>query len=247
MKLGLIPARYSSSRLPGKALKDLHGLPMVVHVAKRSKLSESLDRVVVCTDHEGIAKACIEHSIEVCITPNSCLNGTERIFHACNRLNINDEDYIIDIQGDEPLVDPKSIDLVVEQTIKNSSNFDIVLPHLTPCAEKNKHIVKVISSGKKVMFLTRSDSPYPFNNESILKKHLSVIGFNYKSLKKFSSLPQGELEKIESIELLRALEGGMSIMTFPIDADSFSVDTIEDFERAERALLRCELFRKHYS
>jgi len=246
MILGLIPARYNSSRLPGKALKDLHGLPMVIHVAKRCKLSKSLDRVIVCTDHEGIAKACIEHNVEVCLTPSSCLNGTERIFYACKRLNIKDEDYIIDIQGDEPLVDPKSIDLVVEQIIKNSSDYDIVLPHLTPCSEKNKHVVKVISSGKRVMFLTRSDSPYPFNKESTLKKHLSVIGFTYKSLKKFSTLPKGELESIESIELLRALEGGMSIMTFPINADSFSVDTMEDFERAERALLRCELFRGHY-
>ena len=245
-KIGLIPARFSSSRLPGKALKDLHGLPMVVHVAKRAKLAKSLQQVIVCTDHEGIVKACTDHAIDVCITSSMCLNGTERIFEASNNLGLNDEDIIIDIQGDEPLVSPESIDSVVEETVKNLPKFDIVLPHLTPCPKDNKNIVKVISSGKKVVYLTRSDSPYPFIGETLLKKHLSVIGFSKKSLANFAMLPIGELENIEGVELLRAIEGGMKLMTFSINSDSFSVDTSEDFEKAERVLLRCPLFREHY-
>jgi len=245
-KFGLIPARFASSRLHGKALRNIHGLPMVVHVAKRAMLSNLLDEVIVCTDHDEIARVCVKHRIKVCITPNSCLNGTERIFEAAKLLDIHNDDIIIDIQGDEPLVNPVSIDKVIEETIKNLDSFDIVLPHLVSCPRDNKNIVKVISSGQKVIYLTRSDGPFPFTKETDLKKHLSIIGFSFNSLLKFASLEIGELESIEGVELLRAIEGGMKILTFPVRADSFSVDTYEDLEKAERALSQCEIFKKHY-
>ena len=243
---GLIPARLESSRLPRKALSVLHGLPMIIHVAKRSALSKLLDEVVVCTDSAKIAQACFKYSVKVCITPAYCKNGTERILSAKRRLKIPSDDLIIDIQGDEPLVDPKSIDKVTAYLIENIKKTDIILPHINLCPAQNKNVVKVISSGNKVLCLTRADVPYPFNRDSPLKKHLSVIGFTGKSLETFGTLPVGELESTEGIELLRALEGGMRILTFGVDADSFSIDIPEDLARADRALRNCPVFQGGY-
>lgn len=243
---GLIPARIGSSRLKDKALRDLHGLPMVVHVAKRTQLAKSIDEVVVCTDHDGIAMACLKNGIKVCITPSACRNGTERIYVASERMDVSEDDIIIDVQGDEPLVDPEAIDKVVSQTIQNRENFDIVLPHLIGCPTDSVNYVKVVASGHNVLYLTRSDAPHPFSADPPLKKHLSVIGFSYGSLKQFYSLPQGELERVEGVELLRALEGGMTIFTFPVDGDTFSVDIEADLNRARRTLLNDDLFGSKY-
>lgn len=244
---GLIPARLGSSRLNGKALKLLHGLPMVIHVAKRARLARNLDRVLICTDSEKILQASIKYGIEACVTSSDCKNGTERIIHAKRLLQIPDEDIIIDIQGDEPLVSPDTIDDVITASKQVLGNYDIVLPHQLDALENKKNIVKVVASGDRVLYLTRSDTPFPFVEDRLLKKHLSVIGFSGASLERFSRLDEGELEKIEGVELLRALEGGMNIYTFPQQVHSFSVDIQEDFERAERVLRTCPLFKKGYA
>lgn len=243
---GLIPARLESSRLPHKALKNLHGLPMIIHVAKRSMLAKNLDDVIVCTDCAKIVLACFKYKVKVCITPVSCQNGTERILYAKNLLGISDNDLIIDIQGDEPLVDPTSIAQVVKYTKQVADEVDIVLPHMKLCPAHNENIVKVVASGERVIYLTRADAPYPFNKDVHLNKHLSIIGFSGRSLQVFGCLGVGHLEMIEGVELLRAIEGGMIINTFPIKADSFSVDVLEDFERAERALRVCPIFAAGY-
>jgi len=243
---GLIPARLESSRLNGKALRLLHGLPMVVHVAKRAMLAHHLDRVLICTDNEKILQASVKYGIEACITSSDCKNGTERIIHAKRLLQIPDNDIVIDIQGDEPLVSPDTINDVIKASKQMLGDYDIILPHQLDALENKKNVVKVVSSGNRVLFLTRSDAPYPFVEDRLLKKHLSVIGFTGASLEKFANLEQGELEKIEGVELLRALEGGMSIYTFPQQVHSFSVDIQDDFERAERVLRTCPLFKNGY-
>lgn len=243
---GLIPARLSSSRLPEKALQDLHGMPMVVHVARRASLATNLDHVVVCTDSDAIAAACLNADVKVCMTPSDCANGTERIYLAASRLGIPDHDLILDIQGDEPLVDPLAINQVVDVTKENISDYDIVLPHLIGCPQGNKNYVKVVCSGHQVLYLSRADLPFPFGGDPVLKKHLSVIGFSRYALERFYESPQGALEKIEGVELLRALETGLKIYTFPVDGDTFSVDVQEDLDRARRALLSCNYFGKLY-
>lgn len=244
---GLIPARLDSSRLHGKALLKLHGLPMIVHVAKRAALAKSLDHVVVCTDSDRIASICTEYSIDVCLTSCDCRNGTERIFEAAKSMRCKSNDLIIDIQGDEPLIDPFSIDSVVAMTREKRVQYDVFLPHLNVCPVGNHNVVKVISSGDTVIYLSRSDAPYAFSKEAVLKKHLSVIGFTFEALEFFCNSPEGELERVEGVELLRALESGLRIYTFPVLGDSFSVDVKEDFDRAEKALEHCPLFKAHYA
>jgi len=244
---GLIPARLDSSRLFQKVLKELHGLPMVVHVAKRSQLADNIDEVIVCTDSTKIIQTCFKYDIKVCITPDSCKNGTERILAAKKRLDIPNRDLVIDIQGDDPLVTPKTLNQVADY-IKKTTNEDVIaIPHIELCPASNKNVVKVVASGNKVIYLTRSDAPYPFNNYMQLKKHLSVIGFSGESLEMFGRLSVGELEAIEGVELLRAVEGGMNVETFLIDSEnSFSVDVIDDFQRAERSLRTCPIFASGY-
>ncbi|MBT7555998.1 NTP transferase domain-containing protein [Candidatus Woesearchaeota archaeon] len=113
--IGLIPVRLESSRLPNKAIMEIAGMPMILHVAKRAKLSKTLDRVVVCTDSHLICNICIDNNIEIVLTKNTHANGTERIAEAANILNLDDDTIIVDIQGDEPLLKPYMID--------NVSNF----------------------------------------------------------------------------------------------------------------------------
>jgi len=239
---GLIPVRIESERLPRKALLEMHGLPMIIHVALRSKKCSELDGLWVCTDSSEIAYVCEKYKVNVCLTSSSHSNGTERIAEAAKLLDFNDEDIVVDIQGDEPLVKPRVIRSVINDTkTMLSVGGDVFLPHVPGCESGNKNIVKVIESMGRVLYLTRSDSPNSFSVESPLKKHLSVIGFSCKSLKKFASFEIGPLEKVEGVELLRALEFGLSIHTKPYQEDTFSVDVQADAEKAIRYMNNCPI------
>ncbi len=241
--IGLIPARLESSRLPNKPLLPILEMPMVIHVAMRARMSKKLDEVIVCTDSIEIARVCFDHQIKCCLTGAFHANGTERIAEAAKILRLTEGDVIVDIQGDEPLIRPESIDLLVDKFQKN--NYEIMLPYLRFGDVGNKNIVKISESKGKILYMSRSDIPYPFTTSTFLKKHLSIIAFTYKALEKYSKLPKGDLEKIESIELLRGLEAGMSIGTFEVEHETFSVDIKDDYERAIRAMRNDDLYRKY--
>jgi len=241
--IGLIPARMESSRLPNKPLLKILGHSMIVHVAKRAKLSKILNDVVVCTDSIEIAHECFTHNIKCCLTGNYHNNGTERIAEAARIMNLKNDDYIIDIQGDEPLINPETIDNLARQFIK--SKFDLMLPYILLKERDNKNIVKIIESNKKIIYMSRADIPLNFSTDVLLKKHLSVIAFTNKSLQLYSKNPKSNLEKIESIELLRAIELGMSIGTFEEKKETFSVDVKEDYEKSIRAMREDDLYPKY--
>ncbi len=228
--IGLIPVRLNSSRLFKKAILEIDNMPMFVHTYKRSLLSKKLNDVFICTDSKEIIKLSKKYNCKTIVTgPN--LTGTDRISEAAKKLKKN-YDLIIDIQGDEPLIDPKHIDKVIDWHVKNYT-FDIVVPSLKSEIIDTPHIVKIIKSGKKVLYFSRALIPHPFKKkQKYFFKHLSVISFKPESLKKFKKFPQGNLEKIEGIELLRALENNMLIGTFNLEGSSFSVDTKEDFLKA---------------
>ena len=231
-KIGLIPSRLESSRLSNKALLDICGYPMIIHVAKRAAAATELDAVVVCTDSHKIARVCIEHNVDVCLTKSDHRNGTERIAEAAFSLGLSKEDLVVDIQGDEPLVTPHTINEVAKFTAIN--NFDIVVPHVFLDSEENVNRVKLITSGENVIYMSRRNLPYPFLKNERFKKHLSIIGFKTSALMNFAELPPGELEQVEGIELLRAVENKFDIGTFKLQEESVSVDTQEDFEKVLR-------------
>ena len=151
----------------------------------------------------------------------------------------------IDVQGDEPLLNPNHIDKVIKWHLKNNE-FDIVVPTLKFNSPDNPNIVKIVKVGNKVVYFSRSKVPYPFINEpKYYLKHLSIISFKPESLLKFKKLKQSNLEKIEGIELMRALENNMKIGTFEMKGQSFSVDTSRDFYRAQKFMIN-DKFRKLY-
>jgi len=239
--IGLIPARMESSRLPNKPLLSILGMPMVIHVALRAELSKLLDSIVVCTDSVDVAKICFDYNVKCCLTGNYHKNGTERIAEAAKILNLNSDDIIIDIQGDEPLISPNSIDKLIENF--NNSNYQIMLPYLRLTNFKNENIVKIVEFNGKIIFMSRSDIPNQFTFDTILKKHLSIIAFRYDSLQNYANHPKSELEKIESVELLRAIEMGISIGTFEVKDETFSVDVEDDYKKAIRAMRDDKIFK----
>lgn len=241
--IGLIPARLESSRLPNKALLPILEVPMVIHVAMRAKMSKRLHEVIVCTDSIDIARVCFDYKVKSCLTASFHSNGTERVAEAARILKLEHNDIIIDIQGDEPLIRPESIDLLVDNF--QESSYEIMLPYIKFNDSANKNVVKISESNGRILYMSRSDIPYPFTEGALLKKHLSVIAFTHEALIKYSYLPKGILERVESVELLRALEAGMSIGTFEVAFETFSVDIEADYQRAIRAMGNDDLFRSY--
>ena len=241
--LGLIPSRLGSTRLTKKALLDIDGLPMVVHTAKRAQLSKKLTRVIVCTDSNLIGKECDKHNIEWFITSKRHINGTERIAEVANKIK---SDLVVDIQGDEPFIDPNHIDQLVDFHIKNQ-HFQIVVPFLKTKFTENRNIVKLVcNKNNKILYFSRSSVPFNFKAKNILmKKHLSIISFHPNSLIKFKKLKQSELEKIENIELMRAIENEMNLGTFEMKGSSFAIDVKDDFLKA-LILMPKDKIRKKY-
>jgi 3-deoxy-manno-octulosonate cytidylyltransferase (CMP-KDO synthetase) len=232
-KIILIPSRLDSKRLPGKALFQIENIPIVGHTFYRSNLTKNIDGIYVCSDSNKILTWCKKNNIPCIKTKSKHINGTERIAEAVTKLNLSMEDIIIDVQGDEPLIDPNNITKAISFFEKN--NFDIVVPNLKLPREKDSsNIVKLtISNKKQIMWMSRSLIPYSFNkNNNFLNKHLSTIIFTKRTLLKYSKLKPTFNEKIESIELLRALENNMKLGSVNLKGDSFSVDVLEDYLQA---------------
>lgn len=228
--IGLIPVRLNSSRLFRKALLEIDKIPLVIHTYKRACLSKKLEDVFICTDSKEISDIAKKFGCKVIKTGKN-LTGTDRISEAS--MKIKDKyDLYVDVQGDEPLVDPNHIDKVVSWHFKNMK-FDIVVPSLKSKNIDTPHIVKIVKSKKKVLYFSRSLVPHGFKKtNNYYLKHLSVISFKPSALEKFKQLPQSPLEKIEGVELMRALENEMLIGTFNLEGSSFSVDTKDDFLKA---------------
>ena len=241
--LCLIPTRLGSTRLPAKSLLPIGNYPLIIHVYKRAKLSKKLDDVVICCDDKKIFKIAKKYGAKAILTSKHHVNGTERICEAYKLLK-KKYDFVVDIQGDEPLISPYHIDEFV-QFHSNNLDSDIILPTLRIKVADNNNIIKVVTNKKKeVMYLSRAKIPLEFKNKSsYYKKHLSIVSFKYKSLINFSLSKKTTLEKIEDIELLRALELGLKIKSIELKGDSFSVDVKEDYVRAKEKFKTDKFFK----
>ena len=230
MILGLIPSRLNSSRLKEKPLLKIDGLPIIVHTLKRALLSKKINKVIVCTDDKKIYDVVRDFGGEAIITSKKHKNGTERIAEVAKKFKPK---LVIDIQGDEPLVDPKDIDKVINFHLKNKQ-FDIIVPSMITKKPERKNIVKVIFDRKgKVLYFSRSSIPFNYKNKSILYyKDLSIVSFKPKALSQFTKFKMGNLERIEGIELIRALENNQTIGTFVSKSTSFSIDVNDDLLEA---------------
>ena len=241
--IGLIPTRLGSTRLPQKALLEINNLPLIIHTYRRAKLSKLLDDTIICCDDKKILDIASKYKAKAILTSPNHKNGTERICEAYQKLS-KKYDYIIDIQGDEPLISPHHIDNVIKFHQKNS-NYDIILPTLKIKSLINQNIIKVITNLKsEVLYLSRAQIPFEFKNKNThVKKHLSIISFKPEALKKFSLQRKTPLEKTEDIELLRALEIGLKIKSLNLIGDSFSVDVMKDYLKAKKQIVKDKFFK----
>lgn len=230
--IAVIPARWASSRFPGKPLADLLGAPMIARVAERVLQSEAVFRVVVATDDDRIAAAAKAHQLEVVFTSEACASGTDRVAEAVAQLGIEDA-LIVNVQGDEPLIDPRDIDVLVEATLASPHGMGTLarpLPEPERFADPNVVKVVLAADGRALYF---SRAPVPHGGVSQALLHIGLYAYRPEVLARLTALPPSALEKTERLEQLRALENGISIQVAlarsPIP--SIAIDTPEDVER----------------
>lgn len=232
-KIGIIPARYGSSRFPGKPLVDISGKPMIQHVFERA-MESCLDEIYVATDDQRIVDRVIAFDGNVLLTSPSHPSGTDRCGEASIKLHLDDNDIIVNIQGDEPFIQKEQIDALV--ALFDQPDVEIatlVKPFDNPLDAQNPNKVKVVFSNQhKALYFSRSPIPYPRDSEEITYyKHLGIYAYRYQTLKKLITLPISSLEKVEKLEQLRWLENNFSIFVAITDHESIAIDTPEDMHK----------------
>lgn len=231
--LGVIPARYGSTRLEGKPLMDICGKTMIERVYRRAKKS-NLDRVIVATDDERIACE-VEKFGEVVMTSKNHKNGTSRICEVIDK--IKGYDVVINIQGDEPLIEPEMINTLIEVFKKEDIPMATLKYKLDNLEDiKNPNFVKVVvDKDDNAIYFSRSPIPYPREmNIDNYYKHIGIYGYKTDFVKKYMGMPQAPLEKSESLEQLRVLENGYKIKVLETKYKILGVDTLEDLENVRK-------------
>jgi len=240
---GMIPARLQSSRLPEKALIDIEGLPMVIHTCKRAQLAKSLDEVYLVTDNEKIRQAGESNSIRVIMTGTHHKSGSDRLAEACTYVDCG---IVVNVQGDEPLVDPEHIDAIVEPLLNDPEVMISV--GVTPYSKKNSlsDIKAVLDLDGNIMYCSRTDLPSDARTpvEKMLKMCF-IVPFRKEFLLQYSKWEPTPLETIEYNEYLRVLEHGVKMRAVMIDCAKISVDTGEDLAIV-RELMKHDTIKQRY-
>lgn len=230
--IGVIPARYASTRFPGKPLADICGKPMIWWVYEQAKQVKEFAEIYIATDDERIVKVCEEYGMKVLMTRTDTPNHIHRIWEVTEMV---ESDYYVSINGDEPLIRPENIVQALPGNIINDKPyFKSVYRELNDPAELMDIANVKIVLGTENQCLYQSRSPIPCPKGSILFKYKKAIGiecFNKKALDFFVSTPMGVMEKIEDIDHLRFLENGVPIYYSKIESESISVDTKNDLEK----------------
>lgn len=241
--VGMIPVRMESSRLPNKAIKDICGLPMIIHTLKRTQMAKSLDEVYVATDNEEIKALVESHGGKVIMTAKDHETGSDRLAEAASQI---EADIIVNVQGDEALVNPNHIDTGVNALLESKDAQVSIL--LTKYSKKNSSgdIKAVVNLKNEIMYISRTDLPSNARVEvTQMLKAYHVVSFKKDFLIKYASLEQTPLEKIEFNEYLRILENGYKIQGVMVDSDSISVDTADDLEYVRKLMLDDQYFKNY--
>jgi 3-deoxy-manno-octulosonate cytidylyltransferase (CMP-KDO synthetase) len=251
--VAIVPARLASTRLPGKALIDIAGKPMVCWVAERARLARNVDRVIVATDSQEIVDAVDSRGFEAVLTATHHTSGTDRVAEVASQ--IPDAEIIVNVQGDEPLISPETIERAVDVMAAEISKQDGagIVTTWEPIESLddllNPDLVKVVlNEHEMAVYFSRSPVPYPrdaakrhgspeaalMNEPELLKlfrKHTGLYVYRRDVLLEFTKWPPSQLEQIEALEQLRALEHGVKIKVVEACATSTGVDTAEDLAR----------------
>jgi len=251
----LIPARMASSRLPDKPLADIAGAPMVVRVAQRA-LQSSATRVVIAADDVRITTACAQHQIQAVLTRSDHPSGSDRLAEACEALDLQDDEIVVNVQGDEPLIDPASIDAVAQLLAQRPDCSMSTLAHAIDSVHDfaNPNVVKVVLDARNTA-LYFSRAPIAWWRDGFAQgglnggitalpnpaplRHVGLYAYRVGFLRQFPQLPQAPLEITESLEQLRAMWHGHRIAVHVTDhAPGPGVDTPEDLARVREVFQR---------
>ena len=228
----VIPARYSSTRLPGKPLKDICGKPMICRVWERASLAKSVTEVIVATDDDRILQAVEKNSGRAIMTRADHKTGTDRLAEVAEKFL--DVEVIVNVQGDEPLIEPSLIDELIGEFVKDKNlQMATVATELVDEAEiKNPNNVKVvIDKNNDALYFSRSPIPYPRNvGKAKVFKHIGIYAYRRNFLLNYAKMEPTPLEQSESLEQLRALENGFKIRVIKSSCRFVGVDTAEDLE-----------------
>ncbi len=254
--VAVIPARFASTRLPGKVLLEIAGKPMIVVVAQRVLAARNIDQVIVATDDERIRKAVESAGFEVAMTRSDHASGTDRLAEVVSELP--DAEIVVNVQGDEPLISPLTIERAIE-ALRGTDNAGIATTWEAidlPADVFDPNVVKVVvTSDGRAIYFSRSVVPFPRAAANkygslaaaldhdrdllrLFKKHTGLYVYRRDVLLEFTRWPQSELEKSEGLEQLRALEHGVTITAVEAAAPSIGVDSAEDLERVRAIVAR---------
>lgn len=255
----VIPARFGSTRLPGKMLLSLAGKPVIQHVYERA-IESGADRVIVATDHDDIVNAVNKFSGEAILTAQSHRSGTERIAEVAQKLGFDDKQLIVNVQGDEPLIEPTLIKCVAENLMDNSqaSIATIATPIKSSEEFHNPNVVKVVMDNQNyALYFSRAPIPWPRDSymekdfSELLKqnisqlsvtlhRHIGIYAYSAGFVNTYVNLPQSPLEKLEALEQLRALSNGYRISVFVTEkTTSMGIDTQDDYNKVKEIIERC--------
>ena len=243
----VIPARYASTRLPAKPLLDLGGKPMVVRVAERARLSGA-DEVLVASDHAEVLEAARRHGLRVVLTRSEHASGTDRLAEVVELSGWSDETIVVNVQGDEPLIDPALIVLTVCRLAESGADIATVAHPVADAADFfNPNIVKVVlAASGDAMYFSRAPIPYARDHfaresggetlprEMLAYRHVGLYAYRARFLRTYAGLASSPLESLEALEQLRALWHGFRISVAIADhLPSAGVDTLEDAQRMQ--------------
>jgi len=238
--IGVIPARYLSTRFQVKVLADIMGKPMLQHVWERAKASRMLDDLIIACDNEIIQKVAIEFGAKTVMTSKEHTCGTDRISEVVNPLDVK---VVINIQGDEPLIHPMMIDNVARALLEDRSlcMATIMKKIEDPAQVADPNVVKVVvDKNNLALYFSRAPIPYLAPNAEIKEvtyyKHIGLYGYTKDFLFTYKNLPVSNLEKTEKLEQLRVLAGGFKIKMIETKFDTISVDTPEDLKKLKALL-----------
>ena len=238
----IIPARFASTRFPGKLLELIGHKSIIRHVWERVNEVKRFDRIVIAADDQRILRHCLEFGAEAVMTRPDHVCGTDRVAEAALKI---DTDIVVNVQGDEPLIRPQNLDRLVQDMVQSASDDVFTLAFVPPDDSfySDPNAVKtVVDLNGRALYFSRSPIPYCrdvsarglFSRKILI--HTGVYGFTKSRLQEFSSMKQGELERVESLEQLRLLEHGYGIRVVVADGWEKGVDTPQDLERVKGML-----------
>lgn len=232
-KIAVIPARYNSERFPGKPLFPIKGKPMIQWVWEGVRKSRFIEDIIIATDDRRIEENVLSFGGKVLLTSKEHKSGSDRIGEVLNKIYA---DIVVNVQGDEPMIDGEIIDKLISEML-NDFNADIVTPYVISDSPGDENIVKIVfDQNSYALYFSRSPIPYYFGSNKQYYIHKGIYVYKAEFLKRFISSPQSHLEKTERLEQLRALSIGGRIKVVKIDKNLISVDRIEDAKKVEEFL-----------